>query len=76
MSMEKEMRRIRVGSVGKSVDELIVEESLDLGSLITALDSLGGVASLVRHQKPSLAERLRKKGGKPKSAAAVDRDLR
>ncbi len=76
MKMEKEIRKVRVGNSAKCVDELLVEESLDLGDFVAALDELGGIAPLDRHPKPSLAERLRKKGRKPKSAAAVDRDLR
>ena len=54
--MEKEMRRVRVRSSAKCVDELMVEESLDLGDFVAALDELGGIASLVRHPKPSLAD--------------------
>lgn len=74
--MEKELRQCSVGFLDASVDDLIVEENLSVEELVDALDKLSHIALLVVHEKPSVATRLRKKGRKPKSGAAVDRDLR
>lgn len=76
MAMEPEMRKFPIGGAGKCIDELILEESLDIWRLVSALDALGDIALFIEHKKPSLATRLKQKGLRRKSAAAVNRDLR